>query len=59
MGNDFVRDRCGSERATEISIVDWDELGSDVYAIVHECFSCGEREVLAFRGSCARSYYRR
>lgn len=59
MGQDFVSAHCDCGDNPPIRIVDWGNLGNDVYAIAYDCPSCDERKVFVFRGSYARRYYGR
>lgn len=59
MGRDFVSAHCDCFSDPEVDIVDWGDLGNDVYAIVYDCDTCNERKVLVFRGPYARRYYGR
>lgn len=59
MGTDFVRAHCDCGDNPHIDIVDWGEVGSDLYAVVYDCHTCDERKVFVFRGSYARRYHGR
>ena len=58
-GKRFVSAHCDCRDDPEVYIVDWGDLGDDVYAIVYDCDICSERKVLVFRGAYARRYYGR
>jgi len=59
MAEDFIRAHCDCGAWPEIDIVDWGDLGHDIYGFVYDCFTCGERKTFIFKGSYARSYYSR
>jgi len=59
MGEEFVSAHCECGCHPSIEIIDWGELGNDVYGIAYYCHTCDERKVFVFRGSYARRYYGR